>query len=840
MRRSLLLSLLVVCSLALFAKERTQEEAFAIAKEYLYRSGSTSTRAEVIPQLVAVSTDLLKSVTSRSTASEFPAFYVYNNGDVGYVIVSGDDRMKPVLGYSDKSAFVAENIPDNVLGWLTTYVKEMATLSHDETVGKFFAPKGTSTFPETVAPLLKNINWNQDAPYYNACPKYQGEFSVTGCVATAMAMVMKYHNYPLQGKGSHSYRTQQYRLSCSFNFGSTTFDWDNMLPEYVNGSYNEQQANAVAQLMYACGVSIDMEYSPGGSGAIASKVADALVNYFNYDENLQYVSRDCFSYSEWLEMIKKEISEGRPVLYNGASEDVGHEFVFDGYDMLDMVHVNWGWGGANNGYFEISSLNPSSPGIGGGTNLGGGFVYQQGMILGFQKPTDTSKYMSRFRCSEMQLDKTELNQGDAFDVVVMNISNMSTTFRGSFGLVLEKDGRQTVLSTYKYDGAISTNSGFRQIPWRQVDGKLSFPTGLSDGDYMLYVATRADEREDYWSRVRGEMGANTQYNVHIEGNQVQIASYWGDLNVDATIEVLHNLYSGKTGDFVLNLSNLSPEQEYYGQIGVAFIVGGQFVAVVGGKQILLNSGEQGRVVNISDALVGISPGDYKVYPAVTWGPYMFAVGQPVAVTVASTLGESTLKVTSLQLAKNKVDEGEDITVIGVLEASGTALVYDAKLMAAIFAAGSSSTSDLFYQRVFIEKNHPLAFNMAISPNLSAGSYRVNLYAPDAKGEYDGNRPLVQLPLTISKATGIEAVVGEAVEEGIVLYPQPAEEALNIKTGLKIEKACVYSLAGQLVLEQPLSASEGQYTLPVGNLNSGCYILVVSVDGKLYREKFIKK
>lgn len=839
MRRSLLLSLLVVCSIVLFAKERTQQEARAIAKEYFYRSASVSTRAVPDPQLAAVSNDLLKSAVTRSKVAGAPAFYVYNNGDAGYVIVSGDDRMKPVLGYSDNGVFVTENIPDNMLGWLTTYAKEMAALGPAEMPLKLLVQKESATFSETVAPLLKNINWNQDAPYYNACPKYQGALSVTGCVATAMAMIMKYHNYPIQGKGKHSYTTKNLQLACSFDFGNTTFDWNNMLPEYVKGAYNDVQANAVAQLMYACGVSVDMEYSPDASGAIAAKTANALVNYFNYDKNLQFVSRDYFSYSEWMGMIKKELSEGRPVLYNGASEDVGHEFVFDGYDAQDMVHVNWGWGGSNNGYFEVSSLNPSSPGIGGGTNMGGGFVYNQGMIVGFQKPTDTSKYMSRFYCEEIQLDKMEFQKGDAFTATISRLFNMSTTFKGAFGLVLENEGKQTVLSTYKQGEEISTNYGFSKLPWNEIDPQLSFPTNLPDGDYVLYLATKADGKEDVWSKVLGVMGANCQYYVYARGNQIQIAPYWGDLEVNGTVEILHNLYSGKTGDFTLRFSNPNQAREYYGQVGVAFVQGGEYVTTVGAKQLLLKNGEQGKTVNVSDALKGIAAGEYEIFPAVSWGPYLYAIGQSTNVEVKGIYGSSTLKAVSLKLAKNSVAEGEDVAITGILEATGTSPVYDAKLMAAVFATGASSTSSLFYQSVFIEKATPLAFNMTFSPQLSAGSYYVNLYAPDATGAYNANTPLVELPLTITILSGI-GEVGEGAEKGITLYSEPSGNLLNIMTSMHVDQAKVYNLAGQLVLNHSLSAMDGGYTLQVNELNAGCYILVLSVGNELYREKFIKK
>ena len=236
--------------------------------------------------------------------------------------------------------------------------------------------------------------WDQSAPYNDLCPEYNGTRSVTGCVATAMAQVMRYHKYPAKGKGSNSYTSQTLALAASFDFASTTFDWDNMLPQYVSGSYTDDQAKAVATLMYACGVSVDMDYTPDDSGAMPYAAAEALINNFEYSSNIRFLQRDYYQYAEWMDLIKTEISNSRPIMYDGQSTEGGHEFVFDGYDENDMVHVNWGWSGVNDGYFAISALAPSSLGIGGGTNLGGGFSSDQGMIIGIQPSSEGTSYVS--------------------------------------------------------------------------------------------------------------------------------------------------------------------------------------------------------------------------------------------------------------------------------------------------------------------------------------------------------------------------------------------------------------------------------------------------------------
>ena len=439
MKKLLLLSLVLLCSLTAWTAQRSPEEALSIARSFFMQSSGVITRNAGDIQLVAVSNDLLKSVSTRSV--EGTAFYIYNYEHSAYVIVSGDDRMKPVLGYSDNGSFITENLPVNILGWLELYNAAYTELGNGEKAVTEPKLLTKTSFPASVSPLLGSICWDQSAPYNNNCPLYQGERSVTGCVATAMAMILKYHEYPVKGKGTHSYRAPN-GIECSFDYGNTTFDWNNMLPQY-SGTYTAEQADAVAQLMLACGVAVDMQYSPSSSGAYSFKVGQALIDYFGYDENLGYVCRQYFTSEEWMNMIKTELSERRPVLYNGASKDVGHEFVFDGYDSQDMLHVNWGWGGLNNGYFEVVSLDPSSPGIGGGTNLGGGFIYQQGMLIGLQPPIASSNYTSHFHLAKLEVSKEEVSKGEKFDLTVTDMYNMSTTFKnGHLGFIAEKDSKQ--------------------------------------------------------------------------------------------------------------------------------------------------------------------------------------------------------------------------------------------------------------------------------------------------------------------------------------------------------------------------------------------------------------
>ena len=845
MRKLLLLSWLLLCSLMVWAAQRSSEDALSIARSFFMQSSSIATRNAADVQLVAVSSDLLNSTSTRSVTNG-NAFYIYNNAHSAYVIVSGDDRMKPVLGYSDNGSFITENLPVNILSWLEYYNAAYENIKNGKKV--FAEPKLLirKSFPASISPLLGEINWNQDAPYNNACPMIQGQRSVTGCVATAMAMILKYYEYPAKGTGHYSYTSNG--VQYSFDYGNTTFDWNNMLPQY-SGTYTTEQADAVAQLMYACGVSVEMEYSPSSSGAYSFKVGQALIDYFGYDENLGYIYREYFTSEEWMNLIKKEISEGRPVLYNGASKDVGHEFVFDGYDTQDMVHVNWGWGGANNGYFEVASLDPSSPGIGGGTNIGGGFIYQQGMITGFQPPVTTSSYTSHFYLSKLEVSKNEVTKGETFDLTITEMYNMSTTFKdGQLGLIAEKDGKQSALWNISL-GNVKTNFGTKG----QTFSNITVPSALTDGTYALYLATK-DSRETVWSRVRGGYGSETQFTLTISGNKCILASFGGNLNLkedlDGSVESLHNLYSGRRGDFKMLLSNKNTTSDFYGLAGVLFITAdedAQLISLAGYTQLELRPGVENKEINISGNLTsnltevskGIPVGDYFICPGVQWGEYVYGIGEKlIPVTVNKASGTSTLIVENARLEAEQLQVGEKLKLLADLSLSGTGNVYDKTLMAAIFAVGQGSTSNLHYTNVFIEKGQTFNLEMEIDPQIEKGNYYINLYKPELLGGYGGD-PLCRLYFSVGPTTGIEDEIID--KDGIIIYQQPVEDVLYICTSNTAQMISIYNLSGQEVIRQKESGDKKEYSIPVSGLSAGYYIVTLqSVNGNTYRSKFIKK
>lgn len=829
MKRKLLLFLLFIMPMLMMAKERTQSEALTIAKEYFSNYQQGVTRTYITPELVATSTDFNLDGTTR-TYTIMPSFYIFNNGTTGFVIVSGDDRMKPILGYSDKGAFVVKDVPSNIKSFLNSYIQEMNELDEKKELSNVLIASTTQSYPTSVSPLLGDIMYNQSAPYNNLCPSG----SVTGCVATAMAQVLRYYQYPTTGTGTFSYITETEKYSCSFNYGTTTFDWNNMLPQYITNEYNSTQANAVATLMYAAGVSVSMDYTSDESGAYSFDIPNALTSYFNYDQNIAYVLRTYFTYSEWMNMIKNELSSARPILYNGISSEGGHEFVFDGYDANDMVHVNWGWAGANDGYFVISELNPSLPGIGGGSNLGGGFTSSQGMVIGIQKPTNTSVYHSYFYSSGITLPSSNLQAGASFLPTINNLTNMSTTFTGELALILEDtEGNQTVLgNTYTLKNQ-ETNEDIKSLPWSNVNSSLTFPTGLSDGAYLFYAATRNPSKNTSWDMVRGEMGSTSLYNCIVTNNQATFSPYWGtNIDVSASLTLAHDLYAGLTGDFTLTYQNNSTSRNYYGTISIGLINNNnQLIDLISSNDVFMTAGQGATTVNISEDIdSSITPGTYKIAPVAYWGTSYVLLSTPISTTINSYSGNSTLNIVSFGVTSSEIEENSNLGLVGVFTATGTAPVY-CETITAVVATQGLVTQSSYSQNVFFNVGDTYNFSMSFNPNLTAGNYIVALFEDDSQL----NNPI---NFTVKAATGIED--SNEVINDITIYTDQIGNTLFVKAPSDVNSIEIFSINGQLIRKDLLVGKGTEFSIPIDQLNTGTYIIMLRTNSKNYHEKFIKK
>ena len=306
--------------------------------------------------------DLQLVYTGMSSRGE-TCFYAFNAGENGFVIVSADDRFRPIVGYSNEGPFETENMSPELAFYLDKIIEartNRGAVIFDNTEQEWECVAATGQLLShnggRGVDYICTTKWNQDSPYNLYAPAANGGPGgrcYAGCVATAMSQVMKRWNHPLQGSGNHSYYCSGYGTQ-SANFGATTYDWDHM-PDRLGGA-SEEEIEAVALLMYHCAVSVDMGFSPNGSGANSWDVPDAIQRYFSYSSHATLRSRDYYSLTNWQNMLKEQHDLGWPVYYSGFSDSGGHAFVCDGYDDSDLFHFNWGWGGSSDGWFVIDEI----------------------------------------------------------------------------------------------------------------------------------------------------------------------------------------------------------------------------------------------------------------------------------------------------------------------------------------------------------------------------------------------------------------------------------------------------------------------------------------------------
>jgi len=324
---------------------------------------------------------------SAPDGRESALFYVFNvaaGADSGFVIVAGDDVLRPLLGYSDNGGFDENNLPPNFAYWID-YLRRQAEYALEQGVAQSEAVRrewesyasggvpvmsmAKSSAATAVSPLIQTT-WNQRAPYNDMCPtNTSGTRMPTGCVATAMAQIMKFHRY--SGPGyiySKAYTTRSLKINMPAEVLGG-YEWSNMLNSYPNAaSGTVTQRSAVAKLMYHAGLSVQMNYNTDGSGAYSTDVPVALTEYFGYDEGIQRKDRNAYDGVLWENMLKEQLSAGLPVYYSGVdtSSASGHAFLCDGYDASGKFHFNWGWGGIYDGYFVTAALEPGTGGTGAG------------------------------------------------------------------------------------------------------------------------------------------------------------------------------------------------------------------------------------------------------------------------------------------------------------------------------------------------------------------------------------------------------------------------------------------------------------------------------------------
>ena len=490
MKKSYLLLLMLFVSIVAMGGPVTPDEARQKITKFMNPRRANAI-SESSLQLVATSHyQVQKEVMAAS-------YYVFNVGEgQGFVIAGADDRVPAVLGYSSKGQFDPQNMPENMKAWLQGYNDQMAYLNeHPEAAAPQMTVSGGS-----ISPLLQS-EWDQGNPYNLLCPEDGGQHSVTGCAATAMAQVMYFWQWPKQTAAEiPGYKSSDKGFVMPAIPAGKSIDWDNMLPKYT-GNETDAQKQAVAELMLLCGTAVQMDYSASSSAASTSYVADAWVNYLDYDAATIYENRSSYRLAAWNQKVYDELAAGRPVLYAGQSSGGGHAFVIDGYDGDDFFHVNWGWGGwCNDGSFLLSILDPgSNSGIGASSSTDG-YSYDQGAIFGAQPNTGVIPTITPIMTtssigapSGLEVTRTATTQDFQVDVTASfwNMTGITYTFDMGYGVYDERD----ILFTVEPLGSYTLDSGYG---YPNAKATISFGANITSGSYIIKPISRETGAETWY------------------------------------------------------------------------------------------------------------------------------------------------------------------------------------------------------------------------------------------------------------------------------------------------------------------------------------------------------
>lgn len=419
---------------------------------------------------------------TATTASPSDAYYVFNNDAGGFVIIAGDDAVTPVLGYTSTGSFDAENLPDGLKDLLKSYERQIAALGDN-----YVANQTATRTAFTGEKLLKTAEWNQMAPFN----KYTPNNYVTGCVATAGAIVMKHHGYPAKGTGSHSYTWNG--KTWTANFGHD-YDWASMPAKY-DGT-NDAAFDGVARLMADLGVAVEMNYAKDGSGSYIGDLVTALQKYYGYSKLSHLMAIEDVGAEAWNSRLREEIDANRPVLY-AASDPArgGHAFVIDGYKD-ESFSVNWGWGGYCDGFYKIGALNPQSPGkpMGDKYNVGQSAVFGMEPSDGTEKVSGMGFLTNVGELQMLNMNITDVKKGQngvIFCAPIGNTGDQPYTGEAAVALMNAKgEMREIVSSSSQTFNNLSRGSYYPSLSFSFVSTVDAEP-----GDYLAIVAKEKGSSE---------------------------------------------------------------------------------------------------------------------------------------------------------------------------------------------------------------------------------------------------------------------------------------------------------------------------------------------------------
>ncbi len=594
-----------------------------------------------------------------------PAIYSFNNATSGgFIVVSADDASEAVLGYSDEGTIAVNpaDMPDGLCYWLECLAEDIHMNSLDPGRRVISKTPQDNSERSPIEPLV-TTKWNQGAPFNDKCPQVNGNHCVTGCVATATAQVLAYYKYPVTGTGSFSYTWNGKTLS--FDYGNTTFDWDNMIDEYKAGQYTQTQSDAVATLMYACGVGVQMGYGVSGSGAYTGYVADELVNYFGYPAGVKIYNRNYYSIDAWNDLVYSQLQDCGPLQFAGRNSSAGHSFVCDGANG-DYFHFNWGWGGMSDGYFLLTALNPGSQGIGGSVS---GYTMNQ-YFIGNVNPTPKD-YPICFEVSDGLNVTPESGTADvtSFTIDSWITNNSGYTLSGGscrLGIKLRpidpnKGMEYIAMGTI---GELPNGYGYHSL-------SFNVSSDLEDGAYRLTPAFRIAENGEWNDMLLPIDKGHPYYTLVKEGDNITLTPATAASITVNEFALDTPLYLDQKFMVSVSVTNNS-DQEYLDNLCVVFLNdNNQWIAESLAEPVDLMPGVTHAFKIFSNFLawdsdVAVTAGNYEMYLAQFGSDYSYTLlSAPIDVTIEGAAPEMELTVSQLSIPDNQ--PADRVHISGTLE-----------------------------------------------------------------------------------------------------------------------------------------------------------------------------
>ncbi len=868
--RTFFILLLLAGSGLLSAKEIPASLAKQVALSFMRQHFITDSLAPLISEEI----ELCYSKESQSVSVDRkeparPLYYVFEYQlNPGFIVVAGDDGSYPILGYSTGTDFNPDSLNPAVRKWLENYSDQIRYIIQNELPSP---PEVRQQWDALVnGQELKSLSsvqsagplcltqWSQ-SPYYNQLCPYDNQArdrTVTGCVATAMAQIMKFWNHPAQGEGFHSYNHENYG-TLSANFGGEKYNWTSM-PNKVSTTNT-----SVASLMYHCGISVDMHYgvgSAGGSGAYVITAASpvqhcseyALENYFGFDNSLEGVQRQSYTDQSWINLLKTELNADRPVLYAGFGSGGGHCFVCDGYNG-EYFHMNWGWGGSYDGFFLISALNPSGVGTGGGT---GGFNSGHQAVIGI-KPAggQTGETTGMVLYDQITVSTDPVLYGDGFTVHT-NVANTGTTnFSGDFCVaIFDQDinfvdfaGILTGYSLsagYYYTGGLDfTYSGsLTLLPGSYIMAAFCKTTDgnwVLLGDYNAFknLATLTVKHEndlelyaDISISVGSEIIQGMPFDVHLDVGNFGSTDFAGIMDV--------SLYTLE-GDFAETIDAWEDIELYAGyhfSEGITFSTNG--VDVEPGTYLLAllyNDSNQGWQLAGSTYHTNPIKVIVKAAPILP-DPFETNNTRETAYLIQPAYRNNAARVitdgSNIHTGQDydfygiKLDAGYKYTVKGRVHDSynsGDGLIYTNDVLVSLLV--EDYTSDVF--------DDVMPTFTIIAHGNGIAYFYVAPYFTGQEGTY-----LLDVSITRVYGTGVET---DPLAGNIIVWPNPASHDLNISwENDPVSRITIFNLEGQVLKDIHLSGqADRSRSIPVEDLVPGVYIVEIKADGKSVKHRFVK-